>query len=416
MTAFETLAALLTIAAVFAYVNHRWIRQPTAIALMAMSLAASTILIVLDRLGWHELSATATSIVEHLDLDDTLLHGMLGSLLFAGALHIRLTDLREQRLAIITLAVGGTVLSAFIVAALAYLLLPWLGLYLSFGHCMLFGALISPTDPIAILGILKRAGVPRSMEIQIAGESLFNDGVGVVIFLTVAGIVSQGERVTVGHVVGLFAREALGGALFGFGTGYLTYRLLRSIDHYQTELLLTLALVLGGYTLAERLHLSAPIAAVVAGLVIGNQGRAQGMSETTRDHLDKFWDLVDEIMNASLFVLVGFELIRLSLTRRAAVAGLCMIPVVLLARLVSVAAPIAALSRVTRFARGSLAVLTWGGLRGGISVALALSTPLGGEHDLLVSMTYFVVVFSIFAQGLTLSRVARRAASHAVSP
>jgi CPA1 family monovalent cation:H+ antiporter len=202
----------------------------------------------------------------------------------------------------------------------------------------------------------------------------------------------------------------VGGAAFGFATGYVTYRLLRSIDHYQTELLLTLALVLGGYALAERLHLSAPIAAVVAGLVIGNQGRAHGMSDTTRDHLDKFWSLVDEIMNAVLFVLVGFELIRLSLTRTAILAGLCMIPVVLVARLASVAAPIGALSRLVRFAPGSITVLTWGGLRGGISVALALSTAPGAEHEVIVAMTYFVVVFSIFVQGLTLGRVAARVA------
>jgi CPA1 family monovalent cation:H+ antiporter len=305
----------------------------------------------------------------------------------------------------------GTVLSMLIVGGLSYWLLALLGLGLPLAQCMLFGALISPTDPIAVLDILKSARVPRSLEIQIAGESLFNDGVGVVLFLAVLSVASGGHDVTVTRVIALFAREAIGGAAFGLVTGYLVYRLLRSIDHYQTELLLTLALVLGGYALADRLHISAPIAAVVAGLLIGNHGRSFGMSDVTRDHLDKFWSLVDEIMNAILFVLVGFEFLRLAITTKVALAGAAMIPVVLLARVASVSAPLALLSRFLRFSPGAVGVLSWGGLRGGISVALALSTPTGPGHDLVVAMTYFVVAFSIFVQGLTLGRFARRFAA-----
>jgi CPA1 family monovalent cation:H+ antiporter len=410
VTAFQILAALLTVAATFAYINHRWIRQSPTIALMAMSLAASTVLILLDRLGWVHVTPMATRILEEIKLDDTLLHGMLGVLLFAGALHIDVSDLRDHKSAIAALAVGATLLSSIVVGAIAYVIVRWVGLEFSLGYCMLFGALISPTDPIAVLGILKRAGVPRSMEIQIAGESLFNDGVGVVVFLTVLGVIENPGHTSVWTVAGLFARESLGGAAFGFATGYVIYRLLRSIDHYQTELLLTLALVLGGYAVAERLHISAPIAAVVSGLVIGNRGRSHGMSDTTRDHLDKFWSLIDDIMNAALFVLVGFELIRLTLTRNTVAASLCLIPGVLLARLASVSATMLVLGRVSQFAKGSLAILTWGGLRGGISVALALSTPPGPDHDLLVSMTYFVVIFSIFVQGLTLGPLVRRLA------
>jgi CPA1 family monovalent cation:H+ antiporter len=408
VTTFETLAALLTVAATFAYVNHRWFRQPAAIGLMAMSLATSLAFILLDRLGWHEVAIVAQAIVRRVKLDQTLLHGMLGVLLFAGALHIDVVDLREQRWPLVFLALGSTVVSTLLVGGLAHLVLGWLGVPLTVGYCFLFGALISPTDPIAVLGILKSAHVPQSMATQIAGESLFNDGVGVVIFITALGIVSPGVEVTAQHVVTLLVREAMGGVVFGLASGYLAYRLLRSIDHYQTELLITLALVLGGYALAERLGLSAPIAAVVAGLVIGNHGRAHGMSDVTREHLDTFWALVDEIMNAALFVLVGFELVRLSLAASAVIAGACMIPVVLLARLASVAGPVALLSRTGRFASGSIAVLTWGGLRGGISVALALSTTAGPEHDLIVTMTYLVVVFSIFVQGLTLAPLARR--------
>ena len=408
MTAFETIALLLTIAAAFAYVNHRWIRQSPAIGLMAMSLAVSLSMIAVDRLGWLHVTGVATKILRHVALDDTLLHGMLGVLLFAGALHINLEDLRKQRLAIVALAIVGTLLSTLVVGALAYVLLPGLGLTLGFAHCILFGALISPTDPIAVLDVLKRVGVARSTEIQIAGESLFNDGVGVVIFLVVLGVLNGGQAITVGQVVGLFLREAVGGGLFGLLTGYIAYRLVRSIDHYQTELLLTLALVLGGYAAAERLHISAPIAAVVAGLVMGNHGRSLGMSDVTRDHLDKFWSLVDEVMNAVLFVLVGFEILRVTLGVHAILAGIAMIPVVLLARLFSVSVPLVLLSRAVQMAPGSVWLLSWGGLRGGISVALALSTPSGPAHDLIVAMTYVVVVFSIFVQGLTLGPLARR--------
>ncbi len=405
MSAVETLASVLTIAALFAYVNHRWIRQPAAIALMAMSLGLSLVLLAVDRLGWARVEPL-TRVLDQVNFNETLLHGMLGVLLFAGALHIRVDDLREQRLAVALLALVGTLLSTFIVAGLTYFLLGALHLELPFGYCLLFGAVISPTDPIAVLGILRQARVPTTMEILISGESLFNDGVGVVIFITVLGVLTQGEA-TVTHTAALFLRETLGGTVFGFASGYATFRLLKSIDHYQTELLLTIALVLGGYALAERLHISAPISAVVAGLVIGNQGREHGMSDVTRDHLDTFWSLVDEIMNAVLFVLVGFEVIRLTLTKETVLAGALVIPIVLLSRLIAVALPIGAMARRSPFARGTIRILTWGGLRGGISLALALSTPEGPHKTLIVTMTYFVVAFSVLFQGLTLGRLAR---------
>ncbi|HTQ03062.1 MAG TPA: sodium:proton antiporter [Polyangiaceae bacterium] len=406
MSAFETLAALLTLTAVFAYVNHRWLGQPPSIALMAMTLGLSLLVLGAARAGWVRVEPLLV-VIDRIHFDDTLLHGMLGTLLFAGALHVRLDDLREERLTVSTLALAGTLLSTFAVAALAYLTLRPLGFALSFGYCLLFGAVISPTDPIAVLGILKQARVPRRMEIQISGESLFNDGVAVVVFTTVLEVVTQG-RATVGATVLLFLREALGGVCFGLVTGYATFRLLRSIDHYQTELLLTIALVLGGYATAERLHVSAPISAVVAGLLIGNQGRARGMSDVTRDHLDKFWALIDEILNAVLFVLVGFEVIRLRLTPATVLAGAIAVPSVLAARFLSVALPVTLMARRAAFSPGTIRVLTWGGLRGGISVALALSTPAGPERGLIVTMTYLVVTFSILVQGLTLGRVARR--------
>jgi CPA1 family monovalent cation:H+ antiporter len=249
------------------------------------------------------------------------------------------------------------------------------------------------------------------METQIVGESLFNDGVGVVIFSTVLEAVEEASDVSFGRVLHLFARETLGGVALGLLTGYAAFRLLRTIDHYQTELLLTLAVALGGYALAEHLHVSAPIGAVTAGLLIGNAGRTLAMSEVTRDHLDKFWSLVDEVLNAILFVLLGFEFIRLPLAGATVVAGVLMIPVVLLARFLSVAAPIVSLKRLAPYRKGTVSVLTWGGLRGGISVALALSIPARFEHDLIMPMTYCVVAFSILVQGLTLGRWARRFAA-----
>lgn len=400
---------MLTIAAAFAYVNHRWLKLPNAIGLMAMGLSLSFVVIGLDRAGWHPLAATATRILERVDFNETLLHGMLGALLFAGALHIHLDDLRKELLPIAGLAVGGTILSTFIVGGLMHLVTRVLGAPIGFGHCLLFGALISPTDPVAVLGILKSAKVPPSVQTQIAGESLLNDGVGVVVFLTIFGTVGTGGEITVEHVLHLLLREAVGGAAFGLVSGYVVYRLLRSIDHYQTELLLTLALVVGGYAFAEWLHVSAPIAAVVAGLLIGNAGRSLAMSDVTRDHLDKFWSLIDEVLNAVLFVLVGFEIVRISVHRAELLIGTLAIFVVLFARLVSVAIPLAALHRWKRAGSAQVAVLTWGGLRGGISVALALSLSAGPERDLIVSTTYIVVVFSILVQGLTLGRVARLA-------
>jgi CPA1 family monovalent cation:H+ antiporter len=408
MSVFQILALLLTVAAVFAYVNHRWLRFPSAIGLMAMSLSASVLLIAVDWLGWLPLEAAAGQVLERIDFDETLMHGMLGALLFAGALHIRLAELRDQLTRVAALAVVGTVLSTLLAGLLFKVVILALGLHVGIGPCLLFGALISPTDPVAVLGVLKTARVPKSLETQISGESLLNDGVGVVIFTTVLGAVSSGASVTAASIATLFVREAIGGAVFGFATGYVTFLLLRSIDHYQTELLLTLALVVGGYALAEKLHVSAPIAAVVAGLVIGNTGREHGMSDVTRDHLDKFWSLVDDLLNSILFVLVGFELIHISLRGVLVAAGACAIVVVLLARLISVAIPIRVLARWRPVERGEIPILTWGGLRGGISIALALSLGEMAERSLIVSTTYIVVVFSVLVQGLTLGRFAHR--------
>lgn len=409
MSIFQIVALLLSITALFSYVNFRFFKLPTTIGVMLIALLASVAMVGAAHLGvGGGIQGHVRHVLERIDFDQTLMQGMLSFMLFAGALHLDLSDLAEQRLVVAVLATAGVLISTFVVGTLIYFILGALELGLSYPFCLLFGALISPTDPIAVLAILKTAHVPKSVEVRIAGESLFNDGVGVVVFLVVAEIALGQHEVTAAHVGMLFLVEAVGGAVFGFVAGWIAYRLIRSVDNYQVEVLLTLALVSGGYALASALHLSGPIAIVVAGLFIGNHGRRFAMSERTRDHLDKFWELVDEILNAVLFVLIGFEILALNISRSLFVAGLAAVPIVLAARWISVAVPIAAMRRRCEFKRGELTVLTWGGLRGGISVALALSMPPSHEREMILAVTYTVVVCSIAMQGLTIQRVVRR--------
>jgi CPA1 family monovalent cation:H+ antiporter len=403
----EIAATLIVVTALFSYVNFRWLRLPTTIGVMLIALVVSLVLIGLGLLGLGT-EALADEVLGAIDFDRTLLHGMLGFLLFAGALHINLEDLARQKRVIGILATVGVVLSTAIVGGLIWLVLQGLGIGLPFLYCLLFGALISPTDPIAVLGIMKSVGAPKTVETKISGESLFNDGVGVVLFLLLLDVAQAGHVPSVLHVVEFFALEALGGAAFGWLIGWICYRLLRSVDNYQVEVLLTLALVMGGYALAGALHLSGPIAVVVAGLLIGNHGRKFGMSESTREHLDTFWELLDEILNAVLFVLIGLELVLVTRSFPHLLAGVLAIPIVLGARLVSVGGTVALLRRWREFSAGAVKIMTWGGLRGGISVALALSLPAGDERRAILGITYVVVVFSILVQGLTIGKLVRR--------
>ncbi len=406
MDLFELLALVLTLAAGFSYLNERIIRLPVTIGVMLIALVLSLLLHLIDQWGFT-LKDQAAVWLSSIDFNQTLMHGMLSFLLFAGALHVNLNDLAKNKWVIGSLAVVGTLLSTFLLGWVTWVVLGWLGFNISFLYCLVFGALISPTDPIAVLGILKRAGAPKSLETKITGESLFNDGVGVVVFITILEIATGSHELSVGHIAGLFLQEAVGGAVFGLGIGYLAYLLLKSVNNYQVEILITLALVTGGYALAQALHLSGPLAMVIAGLVIGNQGRLFAMSESTREHLDVFWELIDEILNVVLFVLIGLEVLVLTFTQEYVTAGLLLIPLVLLGRLVSIGIPLAILQRFRTFTPGAIWVLTWGGLRGGISVALALSIPKGPERDLIVAITYMVVVFSILVQGLTVGQLIR---------
>lgn len=406
MELLDIIALLLTLAAIFSYVNHRFVRLPTTIGLMLIALLTSLAILALSKLGIAFPVEWARGLIDDIDFNTTLLHGMLSFLLFAGALHVNLNDLAQQKWVIAILASVGVLGSTFVIGGLAWWLTGLLGMPIPFLYCLLFGALISPTDPIAVLGILKTSGVSKSLETKIAGESLFNDGVGVVIFLVLLGIATSGE-VSASEVAILFAEEAIGGAMFGLFLGWIAYRMLASVDNYQVEILITLALVMGGYTLAGAIHVSGPIAIVVAGLLIGNHGRRFAMSIRTREHLDTFWELVDEILNAVLFVLIGLEVLALEFKSSWFLIGAMLIPVVIFARFIWVGLPISLMRSRHSFSPHAIKIVTWSGLRGGISVALALSLPAGGERDLIVAVTYLVVVFSILVQGLTIGRLIR---------
>ncbi len=411
----DLIAVLVVFTALAAYLNFRLLRLPFAIGVMSLTIAASFLIMLAGRF-YPGIPQHAASFVRELDFNNAVLHGMLGFLLFAGALHIKLEELARWRLTIVMLATVGIILSTAIVASAVWLALWALGIGMSFINCLLFGALISPTDPVAVLGVLKQARIPKPIEVTIAGESLFNDGVGVVVFLTLLEIAVGKLEFSVGHVALMFAREAVGGAVFGLAIGLAVYWLLKSIDNYQVEVLITLALVAGGYRAAEHLGISAPIAIVAAGLLIGNQGRRLAMSPRTVQNLDLFWEIIDELLNGILFVLIGLEVLVIDFQSVYVIAGALAVVTALVARLLSLLVPAAVVKfRPSRsLGKGALLTLTWGGLRGGLSVAMALSIPasagneVASHRDVILVMTYAVVVFSVLVQGLTLGPLARR--------
>lgn len=416
MSLIDVIALLISLTAVLAYVNLRWIKLPTTIGVMLAALSLSLALIGLDAGGWH-IHEPARKLLESLPFDEALMTIILSFLLFAGALHVNLDDLSKQKWIIGLLATLGVVTSTALVGTASYYLFNMLDLQVPFIFCLIFGALISPTDPIAVLGILKTAGAPKSLETKVVGESLFNDGIGVVVFVVLFEIAVEGRDPAAGHIAMVFAKEAIGGALLGLGLGWIAYRMLKSIDNYSVEVMITLALVMGGYALATSLHMSGPIAMVVAGLLIGNHGRSFAMSEKTREHLDLFWELIDEVLNALLFVFIGLEILVLTIHGNHLLAGLITFPVLLLCRFIAVGIPITALRRVKTFSPGAIKILTWGGIRGGISVALALSIPaqlkvgdtfIESPRDVILTVTYVIVVLSILLQGLTIGKLIKR--------
>ncbi|MBK8491915.1 MAG: sodium:proton antiporter [Saprospirales bacterium] len=409
MAFYRILVILIILAALFGYINVRFLKLPLTIELMVVSIFFSLGLMLVG--SWYpELVEWETSLVQEVDFQKLLMEGMLSFLLFAGALHVNFDQLKAQRWPILTFATIGILLSTFLIGGATYGLLYLLGLGQPLIYCLLFGALISPTDPIAVMGILKRAGVPQQLEAKIAGESLFNDGIGVVIFLTLFGIAQAGSgEVHIGEVLTLFAEEVGGGLILGVLLGAIAYYLMKTIDHYEVEVLITLAIVMGGYWLAAWLHFSGPLAMVVAGLMVGHDRfRSSSMSEITERYIDQFWELLDVLFNAVLFVLIGLEIVVLSLKGQFVLAGLISIPIVLLARYISLGIPISIMGRRLEFLPHTNLLMTWGGLRGGISIALALSLAPFMARDLLLTMTYVVVVFSIVVQGLTVERVVKK--------
>ena len=406
---FNLVALLVMLAAAFGYANHRWLRLPHTIGLVVIALVVSIVVLITDELiPTLGLATTVRGLLTDVEFEDVLMKALLSFLLFAGALHVDLDALLQRRLVIGVMATLGVITSTVIVAALMYLVFEFFGVPMGFSYCLVFGALISPTDPIAVMGILKEVRVPQMLETKIAGESLFNDGVGVVLFSILVTLASGGtDTVDFVDVASLFALEAVGGIGLGLGAGYVAYRAMRAIDQHSLEVLITLALVMGTYSVASRLHMSGPLAVVVAGLFVGNHGKRFAMSESTRRHIDTFWTLLDEVLNSVLFLAIGFEVVAISLTGQVVGASILAILVVLFARFLAVALPITILKFREQFTTGAIPVLTWGGLRGGISVALALALPPTPEKQIILAVTYVVVVFSIVVQGLTVERVVR---------
>lgn len=408
MSISEILSITIVLAAVFAYINHRVIKWPPTIGIMVLSLSSSIMLAALGK--FHPfLSDKAIQLASSIDFRDVLMNFMLSFLLFAGAIQIDAHGLKRERWPVLALSTIGILISTIIVGTITWYLFQLFHLPTPFIYCLLFGALISPTDPIAVLAILKDANIPATLELKISGESLFNDGVAVVVFVTLLEAARSGSLALNGVLIGkLFLQEAVGGLLFGAILGYIGYYALRAIDDYKVEVLVTLAIVTGGYFIAGHLHISGPLAMVVAGIITGNKVKEEVLSRISRDYLGKFWELIDEILNAILFLLIGLEMLIIKIDTTILMIGCISILVVLLARLVSVFLPILLLGYKVRFEKHAVAILTWGGLRGGLSVALALSLSPQMHRDEFVLITYIIVVFSILVQGLTIGSFTRR--------
>lgn len=407
MDLLQIASLLIVLAGAFGTINYFFLKLPSAIGILVVALFASLAVMALDMLAPSLGVATAVrGEVTDFEFSDALLEGMLGLLLFAGALHVKLSDLKREWSVVLLMATIGVALSTVIVG---------FGFHWITGVpilvALVFGALITPTDPVAVLGVLREADLPKSLETKIAGESLFNDGVGYVVFLVLVGLAFPADdhhASGLSDAVLLFLQEALGGAILGIVLGYLTFRIMRRIDDYSLEVLLTLGLAMGGYSLAVYLHFSAPIMAVCAGLLIGDIGATHGMTEETRKYVDAFWKLIDEILNAVLFLMIGFEVFAIAFETSFLITGVLSIGLALIARLAAVSVPVMMLKPFRDFSDGVIPVMTWGGLKGGISVALALSLPDNEWKPMILTVTYIIVLFSIILQGLTVGRVAKR--------
>lgn len=411
MELYYTFSVLIVLASFFAYLNVRFLKLPGTIGIMIIAMLVSVAIRLLGDQYFPETTKEFFMLIQEFDFTEILMGAMLNFLLFAGALHINISDLRDHKWPILTYASVSVVLSALIIAGLFYMIAPMLGMEIPFIYCLLFGTLISPTDPIVVLGILKEAKVPKMIETKITGESLFNDGVAVVMFAVVLKMATDVNfDATFGSIAKLFLLEAGGGILLGALLGFTASNVMKKIDDYKVSVLITLSIVMGGFLIAKELHFSSPLAMVIAGLIIGNFGKSVAMSETTRDYLSKFWELIDEILNAILFLFIGFELLMLPDLQEQLLLGVVAIFICLLARTLAIFIPASTILRKNTYSKGSLTTMVWGGIRGGVSIALVMSIPnsVGEIKDVLLEVTYIVVLFSIVVQGLTVGKVAKR--------
>ena len=409
MNYYLIISGLVFLATIFGYINVRFFKLPTTIGLMLITILYTFGVLALSFFDDTLLKAEA-ELIRQIDFETVLMDYMLSFLLFAGALHTNFQELKAQRWPIIAFATIGVVVSTVLIGTATFYLLPLLGLPINYIHCLLFGAIISPTDPIAVLGILKKANAPKKLEIKIVGESLFNDGVGVVLFLTLFAIAAaEGEAINPAEIAKLFGLEVFGGLLLGLVIGWITFRLLKSIDDFSIEVIITLAAVMVGTVTAHKLHVSAPLAMVAAGLLVGHDRvRDSAMSETTELYVDKFWELIDILLNAVLFVLIGMEMLILTYQANYLLAGFLAIPIILACRYASLWLPVKIFEKKLDFVPHTNKIMTWGGLRGGISIALALSLSSEMNREMFLVMTYIVVVFSILVQGLTIEKFIKR--------
>ncbi len=411
MELYYTFSVLIVLASFFAYLNVRFLKLPGTIGIMIIAMLVSVGIRLVGDQYFPETTKEFFMLIQEFDFTEILMGAMLNFLLFAGALHINVSDLRDHKWPILTYASVSVVLSALIIAGLFYTVAPMLGMEIPFIYCLLFGTLISPTDPIVVLGILKEAKVPKMIETKITGESLFNDGVAVVMFAVVLKMATDVDfDASLGSVSKLFLLEAGGGVLLGALLGFTASNVMKKIDDYKVSVLITLSIVMGGFLIAKELHFSSPLAMVIAGLIIGNFGKTAAMSETTRDYLSKFWELIDEILNAILFLFIGFELLMLPDLQEQLLLGVIAIFICLLARTLAIFIPASTILRKNTYSKGSLTTMVWGGIRGGVSIALVMSIPnsVGDIKDVLLEVTYIVVLFSIVVQGLTVGKVAKR--------
>ena len=408
MSLFAVASVLIVLSALFGYINVRFLKLPTTIGLMVITIVF-TLLVIATSFFNDTLLEQEKLLIAQIDFETVLLDVMLSFLLFAGALHTNFQQLKVQRKPVLIFATFSTLISTFLVGVFTFYLLKLVSLDVDLIYCLLFGALISPTDPIAVLGILKQVGAPKNLETKIVGESLFNDGVGVVVFLTIYQIAKGGNTITFGHVAEMFLVEIIGGIALGFLLGWITYRLMKSINDYDVEVIITIAAVMGGTVLAQYFHLSAPLAMVTAGLIVGHDTvRESSMSEITEQYVDKFWELIDILLNTLLFVMIGMEILVLTYNNQFIMAGLLCVPTLLAARYLSLMLPIKLYAKKLDFVPNTNLIMTWGGLRGGISIALALSLTQEMHRDLFLVITYIIVVFSIIGQGLTVGKLIKK--------